>query len=58
MIAGIHVGTPEEESNKYQEEFLELKKVNIAKLINKLMIKRLKDFAKKLGGDMFKVVSV
>ena len=58
IIAGIHVGTPEEESKKYQDEFPELKKVNIAKLINKLMIKRLKDFAKKLGGDMFKVVSV
>jgi len=50
IIVGIHVGTPEEKSSKYQEEFPELKKVNIAKLINKMMIERLINFAKELGG--------
>ena len=58
VIVGIHVGTPEEQSSKYQEEFPELKKVNIAKLINKLMIERLVKFTKQLGGEMFKVLPV
>jgi len=58
IIVGIHVGTPEEQSSKYQEEFPELKKVNIAKLINKLMIERLINFAKELGGEMFEVLPV
>jgi len=50
VIVGVHVGTPEEETKKYQEEFPDLKKVNLTKLTNKLMVDRLKKFAKKLKG--------
>jgi V8-like Glu-specific endopeptidase len=57
-IVGLHVGTPEEQTDKYSEEFPDLKKANLAKLINKLMVNRLKEFAKKLNGEMFGVCKV
>jgi len=55
VIVGVHVGTPEEETNKYQKDFPELKKVNLTKLTNKLMVERLRKLAMKLEGEMFKV---
>jgi V8-like Glu-specific endopeptidase len=54
-IIGLHVGTPEEKTEKYTEEFPDLKKANLAKLINKLMVNRLREFANKLNGEMFEV---
>jgi hypothetical protein len=57
-IVGLHVGTPQEETEKYSEEFPDLKKPSLAKLINKLMVDRLREFAKKLNGEMFGVCKV
>jgi len=54
-IVGVHVGTPDEEITKYQDDFPDLKKVNITKLTSKFMIKRLTAFAQKLNGEMFTV---
>jgi len=54
-IIGIHVGSPEDPIQRYQEKFPGLKKVNIAKLTNKHMITRLIHFAQKLKGEMFLV---
>ena len=54
-IVGIHLGSPEDPIQKYQYEFPQLKKVNIAKLTNKHMITRMIHFAQKLKGEMFLV---
>jgi hypothetical protein len=37
------------------KKFPGLKKVNLAKLTNRPMVKRLKEFAEKLNGEMFRV---
>jgi hypothetical protein len=42
VIVGLHVGTAEEEIDKYLEDHPNLKKPNLARLINSLMVKRLK----------------
>ena len=57
-IVGLHVGSPEEKTDKYSEEFPDLKKANLAKLINRPMVERLREFAQKLDGEMFEVWAV
>jgi V8-like Glu-specific endopeptidase len=49
-IVGLHVGTPEEKTDKYSEEFPDLKKTNLAKLINRPMVERLRELALKING--------
>ena len=56
-IIGIHVGSPTVDILKYQKEFPTLERVNITKLTNKFMIRRLTNFAMKLKGEMFGVCS-
>ena len=50
IIAGIHVGTPEEESKKYQKDFPELKKANICRIIDSLIVDKLRQFANNMKG--------
>lgn len=54
-IVGIHIASTEEDIEKYKLEFPELTKVNMTKVLNRPMLKRLAGFADKLGGDMFYV---
>jgi hypothetical protein len=54
-IVGLHVGSPEEMTEKYSEEFPDLTKTNLAKLTNRPMVERLREFARRLNGEMFGV---
>ena len=56
-IIGIHISSTEDNIQKYQEDFPQLKKVNLTKVLNKVMLKRLVEFADKLKGEMFRVES-
>ena len=54
-IVGIHIASTEESIEKYQNDFPDLNKVNLTKVINKSMLKNLRTFAEKLKGEMFRV---
>ena len=58
MIVGIHVGTSEEKNEKYSKEFPNLVRPNLTKLIDRHMVKKLREFAHKLNGDDFRTGAV
>ena len=41
-IVGIHIGSTEDNIEIYKEEFPDLSKVNLTKVLNKVMVMRLK----------------
>ena len=49
-IVGIHIGSTEDNIEQYQKDFPDLSKVNLTKVLNRPMLKRLKEFADKLKG--------
>ena len=49
-IVGIHIGSTEDNIEQYQKDFPDLSKVNLTKVLNRPMLKRLKEFANKLKG--------